>query len=65
VPLPVDKYGDILKIVQIGFYTIAAIVAILTYLAAKRGLLNTRQHRVPEAGDGSAAEAVGRPVQRV
>jgi CRP-like cAMP-binding protein len=30
VPLPVDKYGDILKI-----------VAILTYLAAKRGLLNT------------------------
>jgi tetrahydromethanopterin S-methyltransferase subunit B len=41
VPLPVDKYGDVLKIVQIGFYTIAAIVAILTYLAARRGLLNT------------------------
>jgi hypothetical protein len=41
VPLTPDKYGDVLKIVQIGFYTIAAIVAILTYLAARRGLLNT------------------------
>jgi hypothetical protein len=41
VPLPVDKYGDVLKIVQIVFYTIAGIVAILTYLAARRGLLNT------------------------
>lgn len=39
-PTP-DKYGDVLKIVQIGFYTIAAIVAILTYRAARRGLLNT------------------------
>lgn len=41
MPLPADKYGDVLKIVQIGFYTVAAIVAILTYLAARRGLLNT------------------------
>lgn len=41
VPAAADKYGDVLKIVQIGFYTIAAIVAILTYLAARRGLLNT------------------------
>src|SRR5579863_8950000 len=39
-PTP-DKYGDLLKFVQIGFYTIAAIVAILTYRAARRGLLNT------------------------
>ncbi len=41
VPPTADKYGDILKIVQIGFYTIAAFVAILTYRAARRGLLNT------------------------
>jgi hypothetical protein len=41
VPLTADKYGEVLKIVQIGFYTVAAIVAILTYLAARRGLLNT------------------------
>jgi hypothetical protein len=41
VPLAADKYGDVLKIVQIGFYTIAAMVAILTYRAARRGLLNT------------------------
>jgi hypothetical protein len=41
VPPTPDKYGDILKIVQIGFYIIAAIVAILTYRAARRGLLNT------------------------
>lgn len=41
MPLTADKYGDVLKIVQIGFYTIATIVAILTYLAARRGLLNT------------------------
>lgn len=39
--LTADKYGDALKMVQIGFYTVAAIVAILTYLAARRGLLNT------------------------
>src|ERR1700734_2310453 len=39
-PAP-DKYGDLLKIVQIGFYLIGAIVAILTYRAARRGLLNT------------------------
>ena len=36
-----DKYGDILKIVQIGFYAIGAIVAVLTYRAARRGLLNS------------------------
>jgi tetrahydromethanopterin S-methyltransferase subunit B len=41
MPLTADKYGDVLKMVQIGFYTVAAIVAILTYLAARRGLLNT------------------------
>lgn len=35
------KYGEILTIVQIGFYTVGATVAILTYRAAKRGLLNS------------------------
>jgi hypothetical protein len=35
MPLTADKYGDVLKMVQIGFYTVAAIVAILTYLAAR------------------------------
>ena len=32
---------DVLKIVQIVFYIIGSIVAILTYLSAKKGLLNT------------------------
>jgi len=32
MPLTADKYADVLKMVQIGFYTVAAIVAILTYL---------------------------------
>jgi tetrahydromethanopterin S-methyltransferase subunit B len=41
VPVKADKYGDVLKIVQICFYAIATIVAILTYRAARRGLLNT------------------------
>jgi hypothetical protein len=41
MPVALDKYGDLLKVVQIGFYSIAAIVAILTYRAARRGLLNT------------------------
>jgi tetrahydromethanopterin S-methyltransferase subunit B len=41
VPLTPDKYGDVLRIVQIVFYSIAAIVTILTYRAARRGLLNT------------------------
>ena len=41
VPLAADKYGDVLKIVQIGFYAIVAIVTVLTYRAARRGLLNT------------------------
>jgi hypothetical protein len=41
LPLATDKYGDVLKIVQIGFYAIAAMVTILTYRAARRGLLNT------------------------
>jgi hypothetical protein len=36
-----DALGDTLKTVQIAFYVIAAILAILTYRAAKRGLLNT------------------------
>ena len=39
--MPPDKYGDALKLVQIVFYAIGAVVAILTYRAAKRGLLNT------------------------
>jgi hypothetical protein len=39
--VPPDNYGDILKIVQIGFYAIGAIVAVLTYRAARRGLLNS------------------------
>jgi tetrahydromethanopterin S-methyltransferase subunit B len=39
-PTP-DKLGDALKIVQITFYAIGAIIAMLTYRAAKRGLLNT------------------------
>jgi hypothetical protein len=39
-PTP-DPYGDALKIVQIAFYVVGAIVAILTYRAAKRRLLNT------------------------
>ena len=38
--MAVDRYGDTLKIVQIVFYAVAGI-AILTYRAAKRGLLNT------------------------
>ena len=41
MPLAADEFGDVLKIVQIGFYTIAAMVTILTYRAARRGLLNT------------------------
>ena len=41
VPQTADKYGDALKIVQIAFYIVGAIVAILTYRAARRGLLNT------------------------
>jgi hypothetical protein len=36
-----DQLGDTLKMVQIGFYVIAGVVAVLTYRAAKRGLLNT------------------------
>ncbi len=36
-----DPLGDTLMVVQIGFYVIAATVAVLTYIAAKRGLLNT------------------------
>ena len=36
-----DPLGDTLKIIQIAFYTIGMIIAILTYRAAKRGLLNT------------------------
>jgi hypothetical protein len=36
-----DTLGDALKIIQIAFYAIGMIVAILTYRAAKRGLLNT------------------------
>lgn len=36
-----DRYGDTLKIVHIVFYAVATIVAVLTYRAAKRGMLNT------------------------
>jgi hypothetical protein len=41
MPPTQDTLGDTLKIVQIAFYTIGMIIAILTYRAAKRGLLNT------------------------
>jgi tetrahydromethanopterin S-methyltransferase subunit B len=41
MPPTQDTLGDTLKIIQITFYTIGTIIAILTYLAAKRGLLNT------------------------
>jgi hypothetical protein len=41
MPAAADKYGDLLKLVQISFYSIAAIITVLTYLAARRGLLNT------------------------
>src|SRR5690349_6251808 len=40
LPQP-DQYGDILKLVQTGFYIVGAIIAILTYRAARRGLLNS------------------------
>lgn len=35
------KVDAILKIIQILFYVTAAIIAVLTYLSAKKGLLNT------------------------
>lgn len=41
MPPAADNLGDTLKIVQIVFYTVGVIIAILTYRAAKRGLLNT------------------------
>jgi tetrahydromethanopterin S-methyltransferase subunit B len=41
VPPAPDKYGDALKIVQIGFYIVGTFLAVLTYRAARRGLLNT------------------------
>jgi len=41
MPPTQDALGDILKIIQIGFYAIGTIVAMLTYRAAKRDLLNT------------------------
>lgn len=41
MPPPQDTLGDILKFIEIAFYTVGTIVAILTYRAAKRGLLNT------------------------
>lgn len=34
-----DRLGDALKVVQIAFYVVAAIVAVLTYRAAKKGWL--------------------------
>lgn len=39
--MPPDKYGDALTLAQIAFYVVGAIVAIPTYRAARRGLLNT------------------------
>jgi hypothetical protein len=36
-----EALGDILKIIQSTFYVTGTIVAVLTYRAAKRGLLNT------------------------
>jgi hypothetical protein len=51
-PSSSDLTGDVLKVVQIFFYVIAAIVAVLTYRAAKKGWLapvNTEyQKRVME-----------------
>jgi hypothetical protein len=41
MPPTLDPLGDTLKLIQIAFYTIGMIIAILTYRAAKRGLLNT------------------------
>ena len=42
MPLPgQDAYTDTLKLIQIVFYTSSTILAVLTYRAAKRGLLNT------------------------
>jgi tetrahydromethanopterin S-methyltransferase subunit B len=41
MPPAQDTFGDTLKIVQTAFYAIGTIIAILTYRAAKRGLLNT------------------------
>jgi hypothetical protein len=41
MPPTQDPLGDTLKIIQIAFYTIGMVIAILTYRAAKRGLLNT------------------------
>jgi len=41
MPPAQDTLGDTLKLIQIAFYTVGMIVAILTYRAAKRGLLNT------------------------
>jgi len=38
-PAP-DNLGDTLKIVQIVFYTVGVVIAVLTYCAAKRGILN-------------------------
>jgi len=36
-----DTLGDTLKLVQISFYSIGSLMAVLTYRAAKRGLLNS------------------------
>jgi DNA-binding ferritin-like protein (Dps family) len=39
--MPPDKLGDAVKITQIMFYITGMFAAIFTYLAARRGLLNT------------------------
>jgi hypothetical protein len=36
-----DTLGDTLKFIQIGFYAVGSVTAVLTYRAAKRGLLNS------------------------
>ena len=41
MPTAPDTLGETLKIVQIIFYAVGVIIAVLTYRAAKRGLLNT------------------------
>jgi hypothetical protein len=40
MPPSPDNLGDALKIVQTIFYAVGVVLAVLTYLSAKRGLLN-------------------------
>jgi hypothetical protein len=63
--MPPDALGDILKILQITFFGTGTIIAILTYRAAKRGLLNTVNSEFQKRVMDRTAQALGRPVQRV